>query len=545
MISRILSSGAAFLFSAAIISILINWFRFSKKLTNFPTVGFVVLALVFTAYVAIKPRWRMERTPWLALAMLLLGVIALVPFAFVYDVFGTYDLGSIMITVRDNPPTEMLFVGLGSLSDMIFEYTIIFFVLVLLGFYLSKTVPFFAQFAVLLGAVFVFASPLTKFAYQSVVPNPYHDLVDIPGDLQIPQIVSRPDEQKNIIFMYLESLERTYRDVPETAAAFAPLAQIENAGLSFDNIHQVYGAHFTAAGMLATQCGIPLLPNGIINVFRKTRERTDREVLDFEDFMNHVVCLGDILEQDGYIGSYVNGSDLAVFNKGLMFQSHGHERVFGVNVLDGPREEVYENYWGLNDATVFQYAQDELEYLVSLDRPFTMSMLTLSTHGPDAQLDPGCDYPLVLDSQIPAAIQCTGDHVVRMLEKIDELGIADNTIVVVLSDHLAMRSSISHLLQARDQDRRNLVTVLGAGSPVVVSTEGTMLDVYPTILELMGYEIADSRANMGVSLLSEHSTLAQRVGVTELSKAIKQNTALQDFLWNEEVFNSVLDFAAN
>jgi phosphoglycerol transferase len=545
MISRICSSAAAFLFSYAIIHILINWFGFTRSLTKFPTLGFIILALLFTAYVAIRPRWRMVGAPWLALAMLLLGVITLVPFAFVYDVFGTYDLGSIMITMRNNPPKEMLFVGLGTLSDMIIEYTIIFFVLVLFGFYLSKRVPYFAHFAVLLGAFLVFASPLTTFLYRSFVPNPHHELVDISEDFQIPQIISRPDEHKNIIFMYLESVERTYRDIPETTAAFASLAQIESAGLSFDNIHQIYGTHFTAAGMLATQCGIPLLPNGIINVARKLRGRTESEELDFEGFMNHVVCLGDILAQDGYIGSYVNGSNLAVFNKGSLFQSHGHERVFGVDVLDGPREEVYENNWGLSDATVFQYAQDELEYLVSLDRPFTMSLLTLSTHGPDAELDPGCDYPLIDDSRIPAAIKCTGDHVVRMLEKLDELGIADNTIVVVLSDHLAMRSSISHVLKARDQDRRNLVTVLGAGAPLVISEEGTMLDVYPTILKLMGYEIADSRANMGVSLLSEHSTLAQRVGVTKLSKAIKQNTALQDFLWNEEVFNSVLDFAAN
>ncbi len=65
-----------------------------------------------------------------------------------------------------------------------------------------------------------------------------------------------------------------------------------------------------------------------------------------------------------------------------------------------------------------------------------------------------------------------------------------------------------------------------------------MLDVYPTILEVMGYQIADGQANLGISLLSDTTTLVEKIGPKTLSSALKQNQPLQQFLWDYDYFTS-------
>ena len=345
--------------------------------------------------------------------------------------------------------------------------------------------------------------------------------------------------------MFLESLERTYRNIPETRRSFTPLARLEDTGITFSNIDQVYGTHFTAAGMVAAHCGIPLLPSGFVNVQKQIHDKTTADHFQLDDFMSHVTCLGDILAEEGYIGSYMNGSDLRVFSKGELFASHGYERLFGVNSLKGPRAETYENVWGLNDETIFAYATEELKYLASLDRPFMMSMLTISTHGPDAELDQGCQFPVVAESQLPAAIHCSGNHVTKLLETLVDLGISEDTIVVVQSDHLAMSNTLKPLLEKRDGARRNFMTVLGAGEHRVISKYGSMIDVYPTILELMGYKIAEGRANMGVSLLNEQPPLITKLGQEKLHRAFKQNHSLAGFLWDSKAFQKTFSSPIN
>ncbi|MGB0439619.1 MAG: sulfatase-like hydrolase/transferase, partial [Paracoccaceae bacterium] len=276
------------------------------------------------------------------------------------------------------------------------------------------------------------------------------------------------------------------------------------------------------------------LPNGMRSLHKKTTKDADSDVLQFDGIMNDVTCLGDILSEDGYIGSYLNGSDLDIFSKGEILQSHGWDRVFGANSIPGPRSDVYENVWGLNDDTLFDYAQAELEFLAGTGKPFMMGLLTLSTHGPDGELDKGCDYPQVAKSYIPAAIYCTGQHVHAFLDKIEALGLRDETIVVVLSDHLAMKNTVWDLLKAQQAQRRNYVTILGVEGRGVVTRPATPMDLYPTILELLGYEIKDGRANMGVSLFSETPTLMDRVGdANDISRMIKYNRPLQDLLWRD------------
>jgi len=530
----------AFLFSVSMIKIAVDWYLIPPSVKDFPTILIVQAGLIFTYLVwkfhkPLSNPHKMKFSSIWSPAFFSFSLITLLPFIFIFETFGTTSFGTSLFTVLENSTADLISIGLKDFFKPTIEYLLLLVVIVMGSFIFARYVPYFWCCILIFSVSFIITNPFSHFMYRYVIPNSDHALLNLEVDFKRPVIKERPKHQKNILYIYLESLERTYRDIPATADAFKQFAKYEDEALSFNQLHQSYGLNYTAAGMVGTQCGVPLVPNGLRNIRKQVRNVSENQVLKFKGFMGNMYCLGDILSEDGYIGSYVNGSDTAVFSKGLLFNSHGWERTFGINNLPGSREERYENPWGLNDDTVFEYAEKELEYLANTNRPFMMSMLTIATHGPDAFLDEGCNYPNISDSNIPAAIFCSGQHVKNIFKKLDELNIRDETIVVLLSDHLAMKNTMkSDLKKAKSNGlRRQYAAILGTGNNTSISKVGTTMDLYPTVLEVLGYEIEGGHANLGISLLNNKPTLAGRsLNPQNISPIFKQNFKLRDLLWS-------------
>jgi phosphoglycerol transferase len=530
----------AFIFSACLLKIATDWYEVPPSIKEFPTILIVQSGMLFT-YLVWKTRIPsgLSRKVWVPEVWISIffavSTISILPFIFIFELFGTTSFGTSLFTVLENSPKDLLSIGFKDFFKPSLEYFLLLSFMLIGGYVFVRWIAYFWCFALILSISFIITNPFSHYMYRYIVPNPDHALLNLDVDFKRPVITKRPSKQKNILYVYLESLERTYRDIPETADAFKQFAIYEDQALSFNELHQSHGLNYTAAGMVGTQCGVPLVPNGIRNIRKQVKNVSENQVLKFNGFMGNMYCLGDILSEDGYIGSYVNGSDTAVFSKGLLFNSHGWERTFGINNLPGTREERYENPWGLNDDTVFEYAKKELEYLANTNRPFMMSMLTISTHGPNAFLDESCNYPEIEKSGIPAAIYCSGQHVKSIFEKLDELNIRDDTIVVLLSDHLAMKNTLKKQLKSAKQSglRRQYAAIIGTEKNMVISKTGTTMDLYPTILEVLGYEIEDGHANLGVSLFNNKPTLAGRSSDPEnISPIFKQNLKLRDLLWS-------------
>ncbi|NJM84308.1 MAG: sulfatase-like hydrolase/transferase [Tabrizicola sp.] len=536
---RCLRGGLALAFSVAMTNIAITYFDFEKTLWLSGTTPIVMAGLALTAFAIFGPIRQNTRRLKFLTVMVCFATLLIVPFIFVNDAFGTKDMGSIMITVQENEAGRALAVGLDGFGKDIGWHLSIILIVCSAVYVLSRTLPMFRFAAWAMVGLFLVSNPVSVAAMRMIVPNGAHALIAPEVDVHPPVITGRPTEQKNLIFVYMESIERTYRDMPVTAASFQPLAKIEDRGLSFTGLGQIAGTHFTAGGLVASQCGVPLLPKGVFNVRKKLREGVDLD-LGFENFLGGIECLGDILVDDGYNASYMNGSELSIFAKGDLFKTHKYQRMFGRDSLANPAAEPRQNIWGMDDDYIFEKAKAEIAYLAAQDKPFLFSMLTIATHGPDAFVDAKCSYPAVGGSMIPAAIQCTGDHVQALIDEVDRLGLADDTVIIVLSDHLAMKNTLDPSFDAHTGDRRNYFTVLGAGHQGQISKLGTTMDIYPTVLELLGYELVGRRANMGMSLISTNPTMAQRLSLKQLSKAVDGNSTLQKRLWLDEEANPPL-----
>ena len=109
----------------------------------------------------------------------------------------------------------------------------------------------------------------------------------------------------------------------------------------------------------------------------------------------------------------------------------------------------------------------------------------------------------------------------------------EDTIVVIQSDHLAMRNTLYKQLQALGSERRrNYFVVLGTGHNKEINTLSTPFDIYPTILEIMGFKPESRTANLGISLLSDKKKLVEIYGTEMISSSLKNNVELQKLLWS-------------
>lgn len=300
------------------------------------------------------------------------------------------------------------------------------------------------------------------------------DTAEPPAEYRVPARTVF-NSQPNIVYIYLESLERTFLD-PDRFPDLAPnLHQLESQAIHFTDIRPSWGSGWTIAGMVASQCGLPL--------------STDvwNAMSGLDDYLAGARCLGDVLAAQGYALQYMGGADTAFSGKGAFYRTHGFHRVQGQKELSGQLEDpAYQNEWGLYDDTLFTLVRERFDRLARGRKPFGLFMLTNGTHHPDGNLSRDCatgwggaNAPL-LDG-----VRCTDQHVARLVRHIRNSAAGANTLIVIGSDHLAMRSRTAEQW-LRDARRRNLLMILTPdGRAQAIHKPGTTLDVAATLLGLV------------------------------------------------------------
>lgn len=286
--------------------------------------------------------------------------------------------------------------------------------------------------------------------------------------------------KKNIVFIYAESVERTYFD-KEIFADLMPnmskLIQDENA-LEFTNIVQTNGTDYTIAGTTATQCAIPLFTTSGGN----SMEGVDK-------FYPKAVCIGDILKKENYYLSMMQGSSVQFSGIDKFYKTHGFESVAGrEKLLKQVKDKRYVNGWGLYDDTLLELAYKEFEELSSTKEKFALFLHTLDTHHPNGHLSASCNKNLYMDgtNKILNTVKCADFLITDFIKKVQESKYGKDTIVVVVSDHLAMRNTAKEKL-AQSQKRRNLFLIFDPQNSAYKADDkvGTPFDVAPTVLSFL------------------------------------------------------------
>lgn len=316
-----------------------------------------------------------------------------------------------------------------------------------------------------------------------------------------PVLGAAPAKKKNLVLLYLESTERSYFDEKEFPGLIEDLRPIEAQAQSFTHIGQSIGAGFTIGGMVAGQCGVPLLLSGTENS------------MHVSNFLTGATCLGDLLKQGGYHTEYFGGASKEFAGKGSFYESHGFDKVTGLEDLQPTlADPAYLGPWGLQDDTLFGLAKDKLATLAKGPDPFALVMLTLDTHHPNGHgsTNRGCKNVAYGDGSnaMLQSVKCEDKLAAEFIKSIQDSPIGKDTVIVVASDHLAMvNGAASELAQI---ERNNLFMILAPGAkPAMIDRSGSTLDVGPTVMAALGYDVP--QIGFGVNLFGKPQTLAEKL----------------------------------
>ncbi len=349
----------------------------------------------------------------------------------------------------------------------------------------------FAGFAALL-VTSALLSPLYPDArrlYQHMQPVDY---AQVAPEYQVPaQPLARP---KNIVWIYGESLERTYFDETVFPGLMPNLKRLADEALDVRGLDSAEGSGWTIAGLVASMCGVPLT----------TAQGDENSMGRMGRFLPEAVCLGDYLKQQGYTTHYLGGANGQFAGKGQFLASHGFDAVHDLSWFK--QQSIPKRHfsnWGLHDDVLLDTAYERFLELSRAGQPFMLTTLTMDTHHPAGHLPVACKRTRYRsghgDIGLLHALKCTDRLISRLVDRIRSSEFAADTLVVVASDHLAMPNHLSHLLE--EMPRENLLLFLGDGiAPRQLSAQaGTTLDTGATLLNLL--DPAINAIGFGRSLL--------------------------------------------
>ena len=330
-----------------------------------------------------------------------------------------------------------------------------------------------------------------------------------------------PNPKLNLVYIYGESLERTYFDDQAFPNLAPELGALKNEGLDFSHTAQLPGTDYTIAGMVASQCGIPLFAPFEGNASAS-----------LSSFFPQNICLGDILKNSGYQNYFVQGANLRFAGKDVFLKSHGFDHLYGAEELKATvADPAYKNDWGYYDDTVLDEAWKKFETLSRERKRFSLFTLTVDTHHPDGFISRSCNrkrYDINgKANQSFSAVACSQENIAEFINKIKASPWFKDTIIVVSSDHLAMKNTAWDELNKLD--RSNLFFVIRGDKPDaqdLLAVKRSTVDNGATVLDLLG---GDNYIGLGRSSLSGQSLSEVFLNMKEKVLAWKPDVIR---LWN-------------
>ncbi len=348
--------------------------------------------------------------------------------------------------------------------------------------------------------------------------------------------ITFPEEKRNLIYIYLESMETAYLSVEEGGSApvnYIPeLTELAKNNLNFSHSQGIgggrttVGSTWTIAAMISQTSGLPLcLPNGIWH----------NGLNNYSQVLPGVTSLTNILQENGYNQTLMVGSDASFGGRREYFTQHGIDRVYD---LFTAREEgvipsdYHNNFWGYEDMYLFQYAKEKLTEIAENDAPFAFTMLTVDTHHPDGYKCVFCqeEYGEFFDETEPGnnqfanVISCSSKMVNSFVEWIQEQDFYENTTIIITGDHLSMNNYFHNAHTSPDYIRRVYNCFINCPTQPEQAKERnfTTLDMFPTTLAAIGCNIEGERLGLGTNLFSDKKTLYEELGYSYLCDEINK-----------------------
>lgn len=355
----------------------------------------------------------------------------------------------------------------------------------------------------------------------------------IEGFYQFPTDIHQPERPLNVVVIYVESLENTYRNTDLWGENLMDSLDRETADwVTFPNFREVRGTGWTIAGLVASQCGVLLKEENQFDLRQQLGLASINRIGENVDsFMPGITCLGDILSDAGYSNHFIGGADPEFAGKGKFFEEHGYDSVKGRPYWESIGETEFTK-WGLNDDLLLGYAKRELDELHAQGEPFNLTVLTVDTHRPEGHLSATCERKGAQD--LPGIVACTSDLLADFVSHMDRNGYLEDTVVVITGDHLSMPNAVQDIMDLepnRTIDNR-------FWSPLAMESnrpEFYHFSMLPTVLQMMGFDFPGSEMALGVSGVGDINFGRYTIyDVPDLDDQLRRPSELYNVFWDIE-----------
>lgn len=354
--------------------------------------------------------------------------------------------------------------------------------------------------------------------------------------------ITFPEKKRNLIYIYLESVEMTYADkksggaleyncIPELTKLAMENDCFNGNNDKLNGAKVSFGATYTMGGMVAQSSGLPVV-GGVGNAASQQ-----------ESFYPGATVLGDILKREGYNNELMVGSKVEFGGRGVYFGKHGDYKLFDYTyALKNkmlPSDDYYV-WWGFEDQKLFTFAKDELKDLASKGAPFNLTLLTVDSHFEDGYVCPLCKDEY--GTQYANVMACSSRQLKEFIDWIKQQDFYENTTIVLNGDHLTMDKDFLASIDAQ-YDRRTFTAIINSAVKPEENKarEYNTLDLFPTTLAAMGCKIEGDRLGLGTNLYSSKKTLIEEFGEGYVNGELAKNSEFMNSIssWDPFDFNTI------
>ena len=332
-----------------------------------------------------------------------------------------------------------------------------------------------------------------------------------------------PEKKRNLIYIYLESMESTYYSKEEGGLSdeslIPELEELAKENLNFSNTdklgggYALYGTTWTAGAMTAHTLGVPLKISVECN-----------SLSDYSVFLEGGYGIGEILEKEGYKNFLMFGSNAIFGGRKNLYEQHGNYEIWDVE--SAIKENRIDGYiwWGFNDELLFTYAKEKITDLSKKDEPFNFTMLTVDTHFPNGFKCQDCEDKW--DDQYKNVISCSSKKVAEFINWIKAQDFYENTTIVLVGDHLTMQMDFMEPPEGEEYDK-TVVSIIINPAIQANNTKNRKyysMDFMPTTLAALGAKIEGNRLALGTNLFSDEPTLLEKYGIEYVVEELKKTS---------------------
>ena len=337
--------------------------------------------------------------------------------------------------------------------------------------------------------------------------------------------VKFPEEKRNLIYIFLESMEISYLSeelgggqehnlIPELYELATEYTNFSHEEDQVGGFLPVTGATWTIGAMVAHTSGVPLkLPSDVAeNDYGQ----------DDAGFLPGITSLQNILHDQGYYQTLMVGSVASFGGRRQYYLQHGADHIYDISTArrDDIVEDDYFVWWGMEDKYLFEYAREELTEIAQKDQPFAFTMLTVDTHHIGGYVCEYCENEH--DEQYENVMSCSSRQVLEFVEWLQEQPFYENTTIIITGDHLSMDKGYFTRNVDEDYTRRSYNCFINAVVDTIFdeNRKFSALDMFPTTLAAMGCTIEGEYLGLGVNLFSGMPTLIEKMGYEKFDRQL-------------------------